>query len=89
LHKVFNALREEGVTKHDVATALHVHPEDVDELVFGLALTALQGDGRRAAAQVTWPVDPAIDSSSAWVKLIFSGTLFIVRECSDNRFTSQ
>jgi hypothetical protein len=31
-------------------------------------------------------VDPAIDSSSAWVKLIFSGTLFIVRECSDNRF---
>jgi len=34
-------------------------------------------------------VDPAIDSSSAWVKLIFSGTLFIVRECSDNWFTSQ
>ena len=27
----------------------------------------------------------AIDSSSAWVKLIFPGTLFIVRECSDNR----
>jgi len=24
--------------------------------------------------------------ASAWVKLIFSGTLFIVRECSDNRF---
>jgi Zn-dependent peptidase ImmA (M78 family)/DNA-binding XRE family transcriptional regulator len=51
LQKVFNALREEGVAKHDVAAALHVHPEDVDELVFGLALTALQGDGRRAAAQ--------------------------------------
>jgi Zn-dependent peptidase ImmA (M78 family)/DNA-binding XRE family transcriptional regulator len=49
LHKVFNALREEGVTKHDVAAALHVHPEDVNELVFGLALTALEGDGRVAA----------------------------------------
>jgi Zn-dependent peptidase ImmA (M78 family) len=50
LHKVFSALREERVTKHDVAAALHVHAEDVDELVFGLALTALQGDGGRAAA---------------------------------------
>ena len=55
LHKVFNALREEGITKYDVATALHVHPEDVDELVFGLALTALQGDGRRSAAQGRGP----------------------------------
>jgi Zn-dependent peptidase ImmA (M78 family) len=43
LHKVFNALREEKVTKHNVATALHVHAEDIDELVFGLALTALEG----------------------------------------------
>jgi Zn-dependent peptidase ImmA (M78 family) len=48
LHKVFNALREERVTKHDVATALHVHAEDIDELVFGLALTALEG-GRAGA----------------------------------------
>lgn len=43
LHKVFHALREERVTKHDVAAALHVHAEDIDELVFGLALTALDG----------------------------------------------
>jgi hypothetical protein len=50
LHKVFNALREEGVSKHDVAAALNVHAEDVNELVFGLALTALEGDGRRAGA---------------------------------------
>jgi Zn-dependent peptidase ImmA (M78 family) len=51
LQKVFNALREEGMTKHDVATALHVDPEDVNELVFGLALTALQGEGRSGPAQ--------------------------------------
>jgi Zn-dependent peptidase ImmA (M78 family) len=49
LHKVFNALREENVTKHDVAAALNVNAEDVDELVFGLALTALEGSGRRNA----------------------------------------
>ena len=32
---------------------------------------------------------PADRLPSAWVKLIFSGTLLIVRECSDTRFTSQ
>lgn len=49
LQKVFAALREEGVTKHDIAAALNVYPEDVDELVFGLALTALDGPGWSAA----------------------------------------
>jgi Zn-dependent peptidase ImmA (M78 family)/DNA-binding XRE family transcriptional regulator len=48
LHKVFTALREEKVNKHDIASALHVHAEDIDELVFGLALTALAG-GRSTA----------------------------------------
>jgi Zn-dependent peptidase ImmA (M78 family)/DNA-binding XRE family transcriptional regulator len=46
LQKVFIALREEGISKHDAAAALHVHPEDVDDLVFGLALTGLDGSGR-------------------------------------------
>jgi Zn-dependent peptidase ImmA (M78 family)/DNA-binding XRE family transcriptional regulator len=50
LHKVFNALREEGVAKQDVANALHVDAEDINELVFGLALTALSGNGRRGSA---------------------------------------
>ena len=43
LHKVFAALRADGITKHAVAEALKVHAEDVDELVFGLALTSLDG----------------------------------------------
>lgn len=43
LQKVFAALRADGVTKNAVADALHVHPEDVDELVFGLALTGIEG----------------------------------------------
>jgi hypothetical protein len=37
------ALRAEGVTKRTVADVLQVHPKDLDELVFGLALTALDG----------------------------------------------
>jgi hypothetical protein len=41
LQKVFAALRADGVTKRTVADVLHVHPKDLDELVFGLALTGL------------------------------------------------
>jgi Zn-dependent peptidase ImmA (M78 family) len=43
LHKVFASLRADGITKHAVAEALKVRAEDVDELVFGLALTSLDG----------------------------------------------
>lgn len=46
LQKVFSALRTEGVTKNAIAEALSVHPADVDELVFGLALTSLEGPPR-------------------------------------------
>jgi Zn-dependent peptidase ImmA (M78 family)/DNA-binding XRE family transcriptional regulator len=49
LQKVFAALRAEGVTKHTIAEVLHVHPKDVDELVFGLALTVLDGSARGTA----------------------------------------
>lgn len=45
LQKVFSALREEGISKHNIAASLNVHAEDVDELVFGLALTSLDGSG--------------------------------------------
>jgi Zn-dependent peptidase ImmA (M78 family) len=47
LHKVFAALREEGVTKHDIAADLQVHPTDINELVFGLVLTSLEGNAAR------------------------------------------
>lgn len=43
LQKVFAVLRTEGVTKNAIAEALSVHPADVDELVFGLAFTSLEG----------------------------------------------
>lgn len=41
LAKIFAALREEGVTRADVAAALTVYTEELDQLVFGLALTVL------------------------------------------------
>lgn len=41
LAKVFGALREDGVTKYDIASALNVKADDLDQLVFGLALTCL------------------------------------------------
>jgi Zn-dependent peptidase ImmA (M78 family)/DNA-binding XRE family transcriptional regulator len=47
LRKVFSALRNEGVSKEDVAESLSVHPTDLDDLVFGLALTSLDGASRQ------------------------------------------
>lgn len=43
LAKVFSVLREEGVTKGDIAGELRVPIEEIDQLVFGLTLTALTG----------------------------------------------
>ncbi len=44
--KVFAALREDGLMRADIAEQLAVHTNELDELVFGLALTALAGDAQ-------------------------------------------
>lgn len=43
LQKVFIALRSENLTKSDIAAELCLPAEDLDQLVFGLALTGLKG----------------------------------------------
>lgn len=43
LEKVFAALREEGMSKFDVAKQLSILPEEINELTFGLMLNALKG----------------------------------------------
>jgi Zn-dependent peptidase ImmA (M78 family)/transcriptional regulator with XRE-family HTH domain len=43
LEKVFSALREEGLSKVDVARQLSIAPEEINELTFGLMLNALKG----------------------------------------------
>lgn len=45
LEKVFAELRESGVTKSDVARAVHLHLADVEALVFGLVLVSTSGSG--------------------------------------------
>jgi len=45
LDKVFAALRQEGVTKTDVARELHLYPADLDAIVFGLMISAVEGGG--------------------------------------------
>jgi Zn-dependent peptidase ImmA (M78 family) len=43
LAKVFAALRDESVAKRDIAEQLHITPEDIEQLVFGLTVTGLTG----------------------------------------------
>lgn len=50
LAKVFAALREDGVSKSDIANELGIYPEEIEQLVFGLALTGLSGDKNSGAS---------------------------------------
>jgi Zn-dependent peptidase ImmA (M78 family)/DNA-binding XRE family transcriptional regulator len=50
LEKVFSALREEELTKADVARQLSISPDEINELTFGLMLNVLNG-GRPAGSQ--------------------------------------
>ena len=43
LAKVFAALRQEGVGKEQIAEALKMPADDINQLVFGLALTGVKG----------------------------------------------
>ncbi|MCX5186119.1 hypothetical protein [Streptomyces sp. NBC_00268] len=44
LGKVFAALRSEGTRSADVARDLHLRPADLNDLIFGLVVTAQDGD---------------------------------------------
>lgn len=43
LEKVFSALRQEGLSKADVAHQLSISPDEINELTFGLMLNVLKG----------------------------------------------
>ncbi|HEY0465543.1 MAG TPA: XRE family transcriptional regulator [Polyangiaceae bacterium] len=45
LAKVFAALREEGVSRREVARELSIRQPDLDELIFGLLLISVDGTG--------------------------------------------
>lgn len=48
LAKIFASLRSEGVSKRDLAEELCLPPAEIDELVFGLTLTSIEGANRRS-----------------------------------------
>lgn len=48
--KVFAMLREDGVTKGDVARDLALPVDEIDQLVFGLTIAAVSGSGASASA---------------------------------------
>ncbi len=43
--KVFSALRDDGITKADISAQLGIPEEEIESLVFGLALTSINGAG--------------------------------------------
>ena len=51
IEKVFSALRQEGLSKADVAHQLSISPDEINELTFGLMLNALKG-GRPESEEV-------------------------------------
>lgn len=67
LNKVFAALRSEGAGKGDVAAALSIEPDDLDELVFGLAIVPVAGgaDRRQLAHGGSRPVLRLVDGGAA------------------------
>ena len=45
LNKVFKALRLQGIGRAEIARQLDIYPNDLDALVFGLAMLSLEGTG--------------------------------------------
>lgn len=62
LQKVFAALRDESISKGDIASELCVPVEELNQLVFGLALTGLSG-GRGGIARTGKPPQLRVVSS--------------------------
>jgi Zn-dependent peptidase ImmA (M78 family) len=50
LAKVFAALREEGLSKHEIARQLCVHPSELDQLAFGLMVMGMTETAAGAVA---------------------------------------
>lgn len=45
LTKVLTMLREDGISKRDIANSLHIKVTDLDGLIFGLVLSSVAGEG--------------------------------------------
>jgi Zn-dependent peptidase ImmA (M78 family) len=54
LAKAFRLLREDGIARRDVAAQLNIHVEDLEALIFGLVLSAIEG----SASDMPEPATP-------------------------------
>lgn len=64
LHKVFQSLKEEGVTKTVIAEQLHTPPAEIDSLVFGLVMTLLPGSQKGSGS------NPDVPRTTGHLKLL-------------------
>jgi Zn-dependent peptidase ImmA (M78 family)/transcriptional regulator with XRE-family HTH domain len=57
LDKVFRMLRKKGVSRADIAAELHIGTDDINDFIFGLAMTAVGGrrEGVRRVASTPAP----------------------------------
>lgn len=53
LEKVFSQLRDQGISKADVAAAINVQIDDLNDLIFGLTLTPVRGDHQVSSRNVS------------------------------------
>ncbi|TIC86381.1 XRE family transcriptional regulator [Nocardioides sp. GY 10127] len=60
LEKVFGMLRERGIRPADIAASLHVHPSTLNDLLFGLVLTATTSAGQGPATSTVSSTRPAL-----------------------------
>jgi len=58
--KVFASLRAEGVSKKFIANELHLHVDEVEQLVFGLAITGVSSDHALHASRRSGSAPPAL-----------------------------
>ena len=55
LGKVFKMLRDEGVSKADIARDMRIYPEELDRIIFGLTWTQVSGSGGAGEPQSERP----------------------------------
>lgn len=60
LAKVFKMLRDEGTTMSNVADALHIYTDDLSRLIFGLTLTAIDGQGKTTRNNAKLETNPSL-----------------------------
>jgi Zn-dependent peptidase ImmA (M78 family)/DNA-binding XRE family transcriptional regulator len=49
LRKIFTDLHERGITRLQIARDLHIPPNEIEQLIFGLAISSIQGGGKKTA----------------------------------------